>query len=321
MPALQRFFTPAVSVAPMAMTLRCQLEDLFIGEAREGTPRPRGRQVALTAAAIAACLAPALAFPRQAEKVGVRCMWVCGGECSLGRMVLHAPHPGRPCAQLNRLAALRLRRPQVFAVTGATAVCAVVYIMPVAIHLRLFFRRGGSDCLGWLGAKAPRRQSFSFDLNSAQPGAAAAAGTRWLLADDHLGAGGGTEGGPPLPSLQVGAPQAQPSQQAQQAAGLRLPAAQRLGQAADEEEGEAAAAASAAAVAMRGHRSDLSLNRWVRFGAMGASGSFSAAQQTAHSAHRSTKAALPSPLAHPRLPPHPTAAVCLPCPLTGSCWG
>lgn len=162
--------------------------------------------------------------------------------------------------------------------TGASAVCAVVYVLPVAIHLKLFFRRcdgngspGSSGCLGWLGAKAPRRRSFSFDLAAAQPGAegeaaaaVAAAETRWLLAHDQLGSGGdgGLEGG--APPMQAGA-----APVAQQAAGHQPSIAQLLALAAqaaqDEEEGNGAGPAAVVPV-MRGHRSDLSLNRWVRAG-------------------------------------------------------
>lgn len=117
----------------------------------EDAPRPRSRQIGLTAAVVLSSLAVALAFPSAAEKF--------------------------------------------FAVTGATAVCAVVYVLPIAIHLRLYLRRrgsgsggqGGSPTAGSKRGSRRHRHSFSFDhrLAARAGGAQEGPDTRWLLAHDH----------------------------------------------------------------------------------------------------------------------------------------
>ncbi|RMZ56478.1 hypothetical protein APUTEX25_001325 [Auxenochlorella protothecoides] len=83
----------ALSMVPIVLTLRLQLDALILGPGRR-TSRAHTMQV--TAASVLSSLGVALCFPTAAEKM--------------------------------------------FAITGASAVCVVCYALPVAFHLRLFYR-------------------------------------------------------------------------------------------------------------------------------------------------------------------------------------
>ncbi|KAI3429787.1 hypothetical protein D9Q98_010100 [Chlorella vulgaris] len=209
----------SVCMAPIAFTLRCQLENLLI---EEGSTMLRGRQVLLTAACLLSSLLLAMAFPTQAEKM--------------------------------------------FAVTGATAVCAVCYVVPVAIHLRLYLRGSGWWCYGGGNLKGlrdvrqrmPSPPSFSFDPQA--PGAAP-------------GPGGGTPYSPELRRLlleehqlrSASLPRLQPGMvpSLRQLAAAAVP--EHDARAERAEEGGEEALAAAAGPFLGGHRwTDLSLNGWLR---------------------------------------------------------
>ncbi|KAL4422426.1 hypothetical protein ABPG75_008623 [Micractinium tetrahymenae] len=216
-------FYLSISMAPMIVTLRCQLENLLMGE--DAIP-PRTQQIALTGACVLAPLLVALPFPTASEKM--------------------------------------------FAVTGATAVCAVCYVLPVCIHLKLYLRTGGGGGSGsprrgkaWRGGGMRRsgsRRSFSFEprLAGSQAAGLGLSGDgpdlRWLLSADHH-AGSAALRPPPSAAATLAAlrQQQQQQQQGQQQVG-------RLG-AGEEEEGEEGGAGGL----LRGHRfTDLSLSRWLR---------------------------------------------------------
>lgn len=210
-----------------------------------------------------------------------------------------------PARAINRRASIPLLQ-QVFAITGATAVCAVVYILPVAIHLKLYFRgslgslgsglyRAKHHASGSGGRSLPsmrRRHSFSFDHRLATLPAVAAARSsggegpdaRWLLANDHL-----SEMGPSRRTAAGYGPAAQQQQQQQQWA--QEPAAA--------EEGEEEVAPAAAAT-MRGHRwTDISLNRWLAGQSYDSLGCSDSLPQTPMSPGRQGRDSFDSPRAEP----------------------
>eukprot|EP00887_Chlorella_sp_A99_P003836 scaffold11.g3836.t1 len=111
----------SISMAPMAMTLRYQLDSLFFGE---DAPHQWRRELWLTALCLLSSLAVALAWPTKAQ--------------------------------------------QIFSVTGASGVCLVCYVIPVVIHLRLFFSGGAA-------AAARRRRGLHAGSRRARRGGGAAA--------------------------------------------------------------------------------------------------------------------------------------------------
>jgi len=132
---------------------------------------------------------------------------------------------------------------RVFAVTGATAVCAVVYVLPIAIHLKLYLRRsggsgrssqGGSPSAGGKrGGGARRRRSFSFDHRLAAQAGGSGEGpdTRWLLAHDHSAQqAADVAQQPQQPQQPQQAEQAQQAQQAPTSPSSRAAAAVAVGE-------------------------------------------------------------------------------------------
>lgn len=153
---------------------------------------------------------------------------------------------------------------QMFAVTGATAVCAVCYVLPICIHLKLYLRgwgcgsggggsRRGKARRGGVVRRSGSQRSFSFEPRPVG-GHAAGQGrggegpdTRWLLSADYHALSAA------LHALPSSALPALPSQRGQHAeVGLAT------------SEGEEAEEGSTGGM-LRGHRfTDLSLSRWLR---------------------------------------------------------
>lgn len=255
---------------------------------------PRAQQVALTGACVLGPLCVALPFPTASEKVrgpvtkagqrrpgrgyqrslgsgvGEPRLAGKGGHLSVqGERQARPSRPGWPKAfpPLHPAAAASPARLQMFAVTGATAVCAVCYVLPVCIHLRLYLcpggggsgspRRGKARRRGGSMRRSGSRRSFSFEPRLAGSHAAGAAhggdgpDMRWLLAADHHA---GSAALHPL-TLAAGALPALQQPRGQQG----LQAEGRLGASVEEgaEEGGAGGL-------LRGHRfTDLSLSRWL----------------------------------------------------------
>lgn len=156
---------------------------------------------------------------------------------------------------------------RVFAVTGATAVCAVVYVLPIAIHLKLYLRRsggsgrssqGGSPSAGGKrGGGARRRRSFSFDHRLAAQAGGSGEGpdTRWLLAHDHSAqqaadvAQQPQQPQQPQQAHQAQQPQQAPTSPSSRAAAAVAVAAPAAAQQPGQREAGAAGAAGAAGVA------------------------------------------------------------------------
>ena len=134
------------------MSCRYTLDVLLAGE---DAPYSRARHVGETAFIVFASLGVALLFPTAAEKIFavtgarlLRCAWhpLLGyhharAVCTCRTAGCPAWHPMCLCrtVQGGRRTACWL--------AGATAVCVVCYVIPVALHLRIYFSPGGYQTL------------------------------------------------------------------------------------------------------------------------------------------------------------------------------